>query len=185
MRENSKFYDYDIAGHPKEIESQTIERALDEIIQGNSRWKFDDNGRIVRKNDTNFSYGANGRVAFASRDRKRLSSYDYDENFSVARKESASEPVAYYFDGLISDGVKIFEPISIGGILIGVSVNGSFQFRPFDPRQTPLPNGIDTKSIQVIAGKRKRKLSLSCQGSEKPKKRKGSVSCSPPPSPGD
>jgi RHS repeat-associated protein len=120
---------------------------------------YDDLGRVVQRGELELSYGPDGQLARATRGEKTWA-YFYDEAGQRVLKLEDEQLVLAFLSGSVLTSEHDYEPIRVGGRVVGVLEDGHFVALPTDERGTVIADADGSERLPSAFGVRSRDVSL-------------------------
>ena len=156
-------YSYTASGLPASATdstgSRTVHRTGDHLMVGGVSYAWDAVGRVIQRGAWSYRYGASGELVHASGPGRELD-FAYDETNQRVLKRVGGVPVRAEVGGGVVTEAGFIEPISIGGVVVGVLANGVFTPLLTDPRGTPFTDASGNLALASPYGVRAVHLGL-------------------------
>jgi RHS repeat-associated protein len=129
---------FDANGMPASIDDVAGPRALTRVgavlTAGARQYSYDALGRVDAVDQRTLLYGPDGAIASVAPPAGASVDYVYDEAGQRVGKLRGGVPEAVYLSGTYLDASGSFEPVRIGGRIVGVVHAGAFEILETDPR---------------------------------------------------
>jgi RHS repeat-associated protein len=140
--------------------TRSVARPANRLVLDGGTYLWDSSGRLARKGDWTFDYGASGELIHASRVGRQLD-FVYDESGNRLLKKIDGTPVRANVAGGVLTEDHFVQLISVGDLVVGVLDNNQFTSLLTDARGSPLADSDGTPNVPSPYGVRSSPLDMS------------------------